>query len=258
MEQHGFHIDRWSDDDLFLYLAQYGLIENQSDMSRSDMETYAQSLLESSYGGTIDPNTTKASDDYDNNVIRPPSPPPPSIKNNKPKNNNNNNDKDNNDNKNKNAAIIDTAHEEAETEFCLFFPEATIENAKFYLGAHNYNFEAAINMYIEMPPDSLNSNTHDDPPEPPIRQPLAPVPRFNMHEERNRGRPIRVPERYFPAMDNEDYGIDGDDFQGHHPHHGYIGSRRVPKVDQFDAEGIRLPDDVVKRRLLSGNSRLIL
>ena len=25
MERHGFHIDRWSDDDLFLYLAQYGL-----------------------------------------------------------------------------------------------------------------------------------------------------------------------------------------------------------------------------------------
>jgi len=219
-------------------------------MSRSDMEAYVRSLMESSYGGTIDPDTPKASNDL------PPSPPPPiSVSNNKSNNknnnnrrrnnnnNNNNNNKTNNNNDNDNE--ISTAHQVAVTAFCGI-TNATIENAVFYLSAQNYDLEAAVNMYIEMAPaDSINSNSHDDPPEPPIRQPLASIPRYNMEE--NDRVPLRNFHNSYGQDDDDDYGIIGGD--------GFIRSPRAPKADKFDAEGIRLPDDVVKRRLLNEGGR---
>jgi len=152
-----------------------------------------------------------------------------------------------------NDDINNAAHQIAETAFCQI-TQCTAENAKFYLSACDYDLNAAVTMYMESPPDSVpDTNTLPEPPA--VRQPLASIPVVShfSHTAMSTEDGITTESMSFNRFSRFHRGMqDDDDEDIDYDFTRPPGSPRGAKVDRFDAEGIRLPDDVVRRRLLNG------
>ena len=249
--------------------------EGQGDMSRSDMETFVRSIMENEYGTSIhelaDTNQDEAITEivdkkYEaDEVFNPPLPPLPSlpfVDNSSHHFSYNDMSYGNNIGDGISSGSVDignsndvnnAAHQIAETAFCQI-TQCSVEDAGFYLSACDYDLNAAVTMYMETPPESVtDTNTL---PEPPVRQPLASLPlvsHFSHHhsvmtnEDGVAATTHRSYSHFQTGMhdDDEDHDMDLDFTRPPR-------SPRGPKVDRFDAEGIRVPDDVVRRRLLSG------
>ena len=251
-------------------------------MPRSDMEAFVRSILENEYGTSIeelagtnqDDKTDVANIKYESEEVFNPPLPPPSlpIADSSSHHFSNVNDMifDNSigdiisgnigirniDNSND---VNNVAHQIAETAF-IQITQCSVEDAAFYLSACDYDLNAAVTMYMETPPESVTDTDTNTLPEPPVRQPLASLPAVNHYSHHHSVMTnadgvaatthlsYRRFQRGMHDDDDDDYHDDDMDLDFTRPPR----SPRVPKVDRYDAEGVRMPDDVVRRRLLSG------